>query len=734
MLNHFTFNGHSTAEYGLLVTALNPYSAPSRRVEKIQIPYRNGDLVIDSGTYNNIIVSYEIALTNSTQTNADAIRNWLLDSQGYHQLTDTINTDSFRIACYYDDIQYTLTALYKYGKAVISFDCFPQRYLTSNTTITRNATSTTTTAEGGTFSSHVYPLPIELKGNTTQEGTPTPTSPQTVHNVSGDNDIIVMGKNRFKPRELTAYTQYGMTVSYDPASQIYTFNGTCNHDNTSFALGDIPVNVTRNSTRLYVFWAGGSVTTYANMRMPDDTWTYGLNCGIVTLSASNPVLNSGTNAHSFVSNRNNQSIRFNNGSVATNFKIKLMVLDGTTDVYEEYKGITYHFPLPVENVLPNPITESTVNGITVTKADDGTLTFNGTASSTTYFDFSTSFNTSQYVGYKFYGFPSNAQGCGIRISASDSDRTGVQNDIGSNGGAITDSNSGRCIAFRVPSGTVLDNYVLKPMLTSPINTKVTYTPYGTSPIELNKIGSYQDYLYKNGNKWYLHKETKKLTFNGTETINYNSGISSMWMTISDNIISNAEVLTVSSHFKGVSFNNRATESVPENYFENHYLQFRNVSYTVPSDFRDFLVNNNVVVYYVLETSTNTEITDATLLSQLNAIDSAMAFETSTTIAQVNNDAPFSLTYTNIGSATVTSNYRGEPIITVNDTGYIYINGASIKVNQVPMTINSQTMQAYNGNINLNNYIELNEFPMLKKGNNDIGSTMALSIVPNYWKL
>ena len=83
---------------------------------------------------------------------------------------------------------------------------------------------------------------------------------------------------------------------------------------------------------------------------------------------------------------------------------------------------------------------------------------------------------------------------------------------------------------------------------------------------------------------------------------------------------------------------------------------------------------------------------------------------------------------------VSSTYKGEPIITVNSTGLIYFNGCVIKVNQAPMTINSQTMQAYNGVVNLNNYIEANDFPMIEAGTNVIGSEMPLSIVPNYWKL
>ena len=37
----------------------------------------------------------------------------------------------------------------------------------------------------------------ELKGNTSQEGTPTPSSPVEVKTVSGDNNVLVRGKNLF---------------------------------------------------------------------------------------------------------------------------------------------------------------------------------------------------------------------------------------------------------------------------------------------------------------------------------------------------------------------------------------------------------------------------------------------------------------------------------------------------------------------------------------------------------
>ena len=753
----FTFNGTSSQNIGLLVTALNPYNSASRRVETIEIPYRNGNLIIDSGTYDNIIVSYEISVIGDTKNTCDAINEWLGGSQGYGILSDTVNTEFFRVGYFASSIEYVLTALYREGKATLNFDCFPQKYLNSNTTITRNATSTTTTAEGGTFSSHVYPLPFDLKGNTSQSGTPTPSSPQTIHNVSGDNSVIVCGKNMFRDYFSGTNTSRGVTKkggencvilngTYDKqanldlwltqsSSSSATDNMTLMKANTSYAISVYFLNdySLTNVTMLRVSTRSLDKTTFEwNGSGNPNGLVFDGNVAKGIYNNGNTPLYIGGIRIALASTR---SATFNNCIV----KIQVEEANAVTP-FEEYRGIDYNLNLPVENVLPNPITNSTVNGITVTKADDGTLTFNGTASNITYFDFSTSFNTTKYAGYKFYGFPSNAQGCDIRISASDSNRTSVQSDIGSNGGAITDSNSGRCIAFRVPSGTVLNNYVLKPMLTPPTNTKVTYTPYGTSPIELNKIGSYQDYFYKNGNKWYLHKEIGKEILDGTQTVTYYNNMF-YYASIPARVVNG--VSTMSDYFLGSTNkgsvaraydNGDGTICALNTSYSYDRIFLRYDQYTSENALNTWLESHNVTLLYVLKTFTNTEITDATLLSQLNAIDNAMAFETSTTIAQVNNDAPFLLTYTNIGSATVSSNYRGEPIITVNDTGYIYINGASIKVNQVPMTINSQTMQAYNGNINLNNYIEINEFPMLKKGNNEIGSTMALSIVPNYWKL
>lgn len=143
-LNHFTFNGHSTGELGLLVSGINIYGSPSRIVEKINIPYRSGDLLIDTGAYSNYMLTYTVDIIDNTKATAESLSQWLLGSTGYCRLTDTYNTDIYRMAAYYNQLDYTLSALYRYGRATITFDCKPQKYLlTGETAVTITSSSYT---------------------------------------------------------------------------------------------------------------------------------------------------------------------------------------------------------------------------------------------------------------------------------------------------------------------------------------------------------------------------------------------------------------------------------------------------------------------------------------------------------------------------------------------------------------------------------------------------------------
>lgn len=145
MLNHFTYNGTSTADLGLIVNGINIYGSASRVVEKVQVPYRNGDLLIDTGAYNNIMLSYTVSIVDNTKATAEAISAWLLAPKGYNRLTDTYNNDCYRMATYYNQLDFTLTMLHRYGQATISFDCKPQKFLLSGEIEVSQASGSTIT-------------------------------------------------------------------------------------------------------------------------------------------------------------------------------------------------------------------------------------------------------------------------------------------------------------------------------------------------------------------------------------------------------------------------------------------------------------------------------------------------------------------------------------------------------------------------------------------------------------
>lgn len=166
-MNYFEFNGKKSYEYGLCVTGVNIYGAPSRIVEKIHVPYRNGDLLIDTGTYNNIIVSYTVGLVTVGETRN--IADWLLNTSGYKTLKDTYNSAEYRLGAYYGDLTYQMTMLYRYGSATISFDCKPQRYLTSGDTATTLTNGSTTLTNPTNYESKPI-LEIQGNGTTTVNG------------------------------------------------------------------------------------------------------------------------------------------------------------------------------------------------------------------------------------------------------------------------------------------------------------------------------------------------------------------------------------------------------------------------------------------------------------------------------------------------------------------------------------------------------------------------------------
>ena len=147
MYKSLTFDNKTSREYGVYITGEAVYNAPARDVEMITIPGRNGTFALDNGRFENIEVTYPAGIYADTEADfAQAVsdfRNFLCSKRGYCRLTDEYNPNEFRMAIYKSGLEVDPTML-RAGQFEITFECKPQRWLTSGETAT-------TMASGGTI-------------------------------------------------------------------------------------------------------------------------------------------------------------------------------------------------------------------------------------------------------------------------------------------------------------------------------------------------------------------------------------------------------------------------------------------------------------------------------------------------------------------------------------------------------------------------------------------------------
>ena len=131
------FDGVSSRTYGVYITGEAVYNAPARDVEMITIPGRNGAFALDNGRFENIEVSYPAGIFADTEADfrqaISDFRNFLCSRKGYVRLQDEYNPNEYRMAVYKSGLEVD-PAMLKAGEFTITFDCKPQRWLTSGET------------------------------------------------------------------------------------------------------------------------------------------------------------------------------------------------------------------------------------------------------------------------------------------------------------------------------------------------------------------------------------------------------------------------------------------------------------------------------------------------------------------------------------------------------------------------------------------------------------------------
>lgn len=135
VLNKFTFGNVDSSDYGILLSGEATMNAPARNVDKVSVPGRNGDLLLDQNSFQNITVTYPCTLYKTTRDNLLAelsyIRGKLASRKGYQRLEDTFYPDYFRLGCFKEGLEVDPVMYNSAARFDIVFDCKPQRFLIS---------------------------------------------------------------------------------------------------------------------------------------------------------------------------------------------------------------------------------------------------------------------------------------------------------------------------------------------------------------------------------------------------------------------------------------------------------------------------------------------------------------------------------------------------------------------------------------------------------------------------
>lgn len=150
-------------------------------------------------------------------------------------------------------------------------------------------------------------------------------------------------------------------------------------------------------------------------------------------------------------------------------------------------------------------------------------------------------------------------------------------------------------------------------------------PLTLGDIELNKIDTAQDYFYKENNKWYLHKEIRKTTISSVSGVGTaSSGIKYASIGAVSNVLN-------SSYIYCENYINSSDAS------KNNSIRFAGVNlFVYDNRFTDVetaqSLLNGLEYYHIMATPTETEMTDTTLISQLEAIKEAISYYEQTNIS------------------------------------------------------------------------------------------------------
>ena len=466
----------------------------------------------------------------------------------------------------------------------------------------------------------------ELRGNTTQKTT--------------------TGKNLFKPY---SYSRTASSVTFTTENGYIQANGTASADTYSILSSDAQnvlielqpgtycISGATSSLRLEVVRSNGQmiVSTTGN-----DSYV------IFTLQETTNV---------FV------RAKVLNGTSVNNVKIYPQLEVGSTPTsYEEYTGgvpspnPSYPQTINVatgnqeinvfgKNLYEAIIGQYSLNGLVPKLENDGSISVSG-ISTNTWSNLCTNSDICLQPGtYTFSVSKTYNLILGIRCFTNEEGTTYEDMNITSGNTKITKTFTSKIYSWRFyiagyTVGTEInDNFKVQVELG---NTATSYEKFtkqtktiSLGNIELNKIGDYQDRIYKSNGKWYLKKNIGKYVYNNDLQTNGITATRVDFLTPVLNIEANTNTLNR-------AFSNLLTNSLNNNTGLNNVTGTQKIRVCISTDIASTYEQaltylQGLIIYYIYETPTITEITDTSLISQLEDILNIILNENNTIIINGN---------------------------------------------------------------------------------------------------
>lgn len=134
---YLMFSGRSSEDFEAHISGSGTFISPTRDVESISVPGRNGDLHVDNGRFTNVSIIYPAFITEDFDKNYSAFKAFLCAQIGYKILADSYHPDHYRRAMFNGGISPEMATLNRAGSFELSFDCDPRLFLKSGDKVIR---------------------------------------------------------------------------------------------------------------------------------------------------------------------------------------------------------------------------------------------------------------------------------------------------------------------------------------------------------------------------------------------------------------------------------------------------------------------------------------------------------------------------------------------------------------------------------------------------------------------